>query len=171
MLRWTFHILTLMSLVLMIASCVAWVRSYGVSDFYEYHYNNNHAYWYVSSAHGDIEFSEYNLRNEYDYTYLGESGWTSHSENIPLPPIEAAFLGISLEHFPMDDEDSWTIRVPHFWVAYIFAGLPILWCFSTYRRVRVKRRLKNNLCVACGYDLQGSGGKCPECGTVKVQSE
>jgi len=27
MLRWTFHILTLMSLVLMIASCVAWVRS------------------------------------------------------------------------------------------------------------------------------------------------
>ena len=26
MLRWTFHILTLMSLVLMIASCVAWSR-------------------------------------------------------------------------------------------------------------------------------------------------
>ena len=24
--RWTFHILTLLSLVLMIASCVAWVR-------------------------------------------------------------------------------------------------------------------------------------------------
>jgi hypothetical protein len=45
--------------------------------------------------------------------------------------------------------------------------LPALWYAFYHRRQRIKaQRIKNGLCVTCGYDLRASGNRCPECGVT-----
>jgi hypothetical protein len=44
--------------------------------------------------------------------------------------------------------------------------LPLAWIVrSGVRQKRKAKRLKDGCCVACGYDLRASPGRCPECGT------
>lgn len=52
----------------------------------------------------------------------------------------------------------------------VFAGTVILWAFGLgiillYWRERYRRNRLFPLCDECGYDLRGSSGICPECGT------
>jgi hypothetical protein len=54
-------------------------------------------------------------------------------------------------------------------VVLLFTGFGV--CLSAVFLRRVKRRLvderrRAGLCVACGYDLRASPGRCPECGTA-----
>ncbi len=79
-------------------------------------------------------------------------------------------------HFSVDDSSlktgpvgSWQyhgFQLPHWLVAILLllGGMPLL------RRVRVRlkraRRLSDNLCVECGYDLRATPDRCPECGNV-----
>jgi predicted amidophosphoribosyltransferase len=42
------------------------------------------------------------------------------------------------------------------------ALLPLRWLID---KVRARKRVKQGLCVTCGYDLRASTGRCPECGT------
>lgn len=41
-------------------------------------------------------------------------------------------------------------------------GLVLVRCL---RGKRADRRRMQNLCIKCEYDLRGSEGRCPECGT------
>lgn len=50
-----------------------------------------------------------------------------------------------------------------FWGLLAFAGLSVPSLVGALRR---RGRRKRGTCLACGYDLKGSGGKCPECGVV-----
>jgi hypothetical protein len=54
------------------------------------------------------------------------------------------------------------------WMIAILAAAPpaCCWAVLALRRVRYRRRRDRGLCFACGYDLRGSAGRCPECGTV-----
>jgi hypothetical protein len=58
-----------------------------------------------------------------------------------------------------------------------FVGLPIwflAWAFAMppaialQRHRKRQRRIRNGLCLACGYDLRASGERCPECGASRV---
>jgi hypothetical protein len=58
-----------------------------------------------------------------------------------------------------------------FWVAVPLsmavaatAILPLLWIAACVRRLLACRRRRPGLCPTCGYDLQATPDRCPECG-------
>jgi hypothetical protein len=55
-------------------------------------------------------------------------------------------------------------HIPYWFLLLLFGscGLPLLLRVRSERRRR--RRLRENRCLACGYDLRGSSQRCPECG-------
>jgi hypothetical protein len=53
------------------------------------------------------------------------------------------------------------VTVPIWFLMLLTLPLPLLW-FRRFRRRR--HRLRHGLCLSCGYDLQESSEKCPECG-------
>jgi len=60
----------------------------------------------------------------------------------------------------------WTEQVDAVWVPYWFivlttAPMPL---HQAWLWTRQRRRVRRGLCAGCGYDLRGSGERCPECG-------
>jgi hypothetical protein len=51
-----------------------------------------------------------------------------------------------------------------YWLPAAAAWLVLL-PFAVVRWLRRCRRTRAGLCVRCGYDLRGTPGRCPECGT------
>ena len=62
------------------------------------------------------------------------------------------------------------IGVPHWFVCVIFAALPVAQLVRWRHEARGRRRAAAGLCTGCGYDLQGTPERCPECGTVASHS-
>jgi len=58
--------------------------------------------------------------------------------------------------------DGW--HVPYWFLLFLFAcgGLPLILRVHAHRRKL--RRIRNNQCLTCGYDLRNSPQRCPECG-------
>lgn len=168
MMRWAFNILALLSFLLSVATVVLWVRSYQIVDTV--------VFGNQTSTIGYHQIHSLSLKglisiNEYDMTDAGMSaGWhTLEREEFANSETPRGFLGIAFVLVTHKYHYGWSALIPHGWLAYIFAGLPILWCFSFYRRRRSKRRLRNNQCVACGYSLQGAvTDVCPECGATRT---
>ena len=63
------------------------------------------------------------------------------------------------------------VLVPH-WMVGLAAALPgLLWGLSFIPYLERKRRIREGLCAACGYDLTGNlSGVCPECGAQRALS-
>lgn len=63
------------------------------------------------------------------------------------------------------------VVVPY-WLVLVVAAMPTMgFGLLAARRARVRRsRRARGLCVACGYDLRGSSGSCPECGAGRVEA-
>jgi hypothetical protein len=54
--------------------------------------------------------------------------------------------------------------IPIWFPMVCFLILPVLWAA---RRGLAARRRAAGYCVACGYDLRATKGRCPECGTER----
>ena len=98
-------------------------------------------------------------------------------ETASLPAGEA---GVKYELYPLDLKGAgafgwnhggragqywfWLVYMPYWMPITAAAVLPAAW-FVTYRFGTSRRRLKQGLCLHCGYDLRASKERCPECGT------
>lgn len=77
----------------------------------------------------------------------------------PLPSHQLA----GFEWTNLDFKSSFPgfVAIPYWAISSLLAAL-LLWAFLLRRSQR--ERLLPGHCRACGYDLRGSNGKCPECG-------
>lgn len=66
-------------------------------------------------------------------------------------------------------EVTWFVELPYWAIILVTGTLPLMRSASRRRERQLRqRRLDAGLCPACAYDLRGSSGRCPECGTAAV---
>ena len=150
--RRLFTFFSALSLLLCLAVCGLWVRSYWHSDPIEHYYSFSADSWQTEWNSGGVT--------------------VSISEQLELgaptgSPIEWRFAGFHRTRMNWAFATSFTVTrtdsvtVPHwFWLA--LAGIaPTVWLRAAIRR---RRRTHAGLCRSCGYDLRATPDRCPECG-------
>jgi hypothetical protein len=174
-----FNFVAGLSLLLGVGVCVLWVRSYWVCSTLR-------ATGEVSSCRGHIEAVWVNT-----WSCPAAAVDASGNPTVPLvleqsrPPgfveedsgplmIEPNWFGFgyrwnSYSNVQNDEyfkTDLWVYVVPY-WLVFVVVTGPAVLCLATALRARRARlRLVTGCCIACGYDLRASAGRCPECGTV-----
>jgi hypothetical protein len=186
LLRILLNAATVLSLMLCLGTLVLWARSYWHLDRVTFTHdfvpglpphpevaqrNRRHGWCDAASLNGRIAF-----RVELETALAFGNGWVT----VPLrddPPL----ADVRLEHhlaqhaagfgyaavvapFPFAGWDEPVVTrslvLPHWFLAVVFAALPIKW------QLRRRRRAAPGLCSSCGYDLRATPDRCPECGTI-----
>jgi hypothetical protein len=169
--RRLFRLCSAVSLLLCVAACVLWVRSYWVADTLEF--GGRKTTVTLTCSRG--------LWQLYRTTILKPSAWNKPgglAHTTERPPT-----GLEVPHIPpmrlperlgfgYDGAEVWQVRFqivtwPAWFAASASALLPILFATAAYRARRGRRA---GLCPACGYDLRASPDRCPECGAAATRS-
>lgn len=186
MLRRLPYAISVVSILLMLATVVLWVRSYSTMDFVQYR-ESVVCITRLSSDRGIVEL------------YRGKSGsfnpkyslWREQERDglliatCPKQRLRAEWDEFHSAPYPVGDSFAWfwcwrierTRGRPPFWgpytlvqidcphwalvVAFFFCG-SLSGLLPGWRR---RRRRRRGLCESCGYDLRGTPERCPECGT------
>jgi hypothetical protein len=178
--RRLFTLCAALSLLLFAAVCVAWVRSYRMTE--QLAWRRTDGYRAIRSAHGSVvvvlDISDWSNQPpaSYGLSYTRE------------PPSAAVNALIDMLVLNVDPGDTWVEwrrggfvwyrwsgrfggssiarGIAPFWsLAMITALLPTAWGTSRLRsRVRARRLGRLRRCTSCGYDLRATPGRCPECG-------
>jgi hypothetical protein len=151
MTRRLFTLVSAVSLLLCVATCVLWVRASWTEDDFDLGGIGGDADWWASSSGGELAL----IRQAGDD--FGE----------PLP-------GVRLPGFcylaSASATGSHRQYAASYWVlASLFGVVPAAWAWRV-RRGRIRRRnALAGLCPTCGYDLRASPGRCPECGAAVTE--
>ena len=193
--RHLFTILSVLSLLLCVGTCVLWVRSYSVTD----NISRVHAdfgadayrgrIWALNSSAGGIRLwsiaaARWKISCTFASGALRENvGWhwdTTAPRRYPVVNSHLAVAGVwSWTHsrsregtsVPVGGLLSHTMTFPYWLHAAIFAALPAAAQFRfSFWYVPRRRRIRAGLCPNCGYDLRASPERCPECGTANPRA-
>jgi predicted RNA-binding Zn-ribbon protein involved in translation (DUF1610 family) len=178
--RWLLNILAGISLLLLLLTSAAWIRSYWRQDwisrfrykggeiFTQAKVGSTRGFLCVSISWsqcktGDPDFIEaqrvasdrWEVKSYDDPTRHGVPAYKC----TPVPRLwvdQPSFNGQVVNHISLIDMPYWSI-------AGAWAVMPCLKLASW--RINRSRRL-NGMCQSCGYDLRASKDRCPECGTA-----
>jgi hypothetical protein len=174
MTRRLFTPLSILSLVLCVATAGLWVRSYWRCDGLLWVGPSDHRS--IAWLRGQVLVTGNNVSSE-------ERGFHVYSEKVS-PDMAFYGSGIRLSLWnrlgfiyieeatptPLSPSThvirSWHAFIPFWSICLGFTPGPLYWLGVVSSRRR--RRLRIGLCPVCGYDLRASPDRCPECGTVPV---
>jgi hypothetical protein len=154
MTRRLLHLLTALSLLLCLAACVLWVRSFWLFEGWCW-FDANHHYFQLSSIKGAVWLHRiapvptgFNIRPRFFRIPLTVGS---------VPPTTLGF------HVSRASPGQWTVAVPYWSIFLLTALAPAT---DAARRVSARyRRVRPGACRHCGYDLRATPERCPECGT------
>jgi hypothetical protein len=182
--RRLFNILSAVSLLLCVGSCLLWVRSYWqLDEAIVAHWNALHSpatriragvvsHWGRAEIYFVVEGvplhrggTSRTVADRYWY-------WMYDSPMNPVPQAERIPAGPFGFHWTFQANKlrghwgHWGhVAAPYWFVVLLAAFMPVRW-FGRWRRGRY--RLAHNLCSDCGYDLRTMPDRCPECGAVPL---
>ena len=175
--RQLFNMISLASLLLLLAACPLWVRSHLVRDRLHVRPGRSDRMIYVVSDRGSLACISMRGDNEPELRPR-RAGLESHGVDEVRSTLESwggpsAFVGglpggdwsIQGGGFIVRHIRRWkavAIFVPFWFVVVCGSAAPACWLLSQRRK---RRRLRLGLCPRCGYDLTANAsGVCPECG-------
>jgi hypothetical protein len=198
MIRLLVNIFCAIWLLLLAAVCVLWVRSYGFSEGVVYtsmrpEGGGRYGGRVVSAASqpGRVQVTHFTVsgadRAWYDAAVrvFGGGGLSADSARYaggwfgprpiytyPSPPgPNKWFADFGFSRSRTAAVVMHTVTFPYWFAALLTGWVPAARGLVALRsRRRRARRSARGLCLACGYDLRASPGRCPECGHAAGQS-
>ena len=163
--RTIFNGLTVLSLVLCVATVGLWVRSYWRCNCVGYLNADGTTLSACQSFTGRIGIIV--LRGDLsNFTSRRKSGLFAYSQPAFRLWLLNTLLGIEWSSTPIRDPNYHTetsIIVPNGYILSLFSILPLL---KLYRGFRFSRLPTVGQCKECGYDLRATPDRCPECGEI-----
>jgi hypothetical protein len=168
LLRW----LTSLSAALCVLTFVFWVRSYWIYDYVGVigtrgALNSDWAggSWHGAYRHGLTSTSSAVLQLTWrrQPASVVRNLWTyEQGETVYLRIGDRFFV----RYYPDDPSNKrvYDVFAPAWLPPIILSPGLWMWARRKYRHFLAHTRRKAGLCVACGYDIRESSGRCPECG-------
>jgi hypothetical protein len=188
--------LTVLSLLLFVATVALWVRSYWRSDLIGAQSaimpDGSQRGGTLNSAWGSMEVVVWTRQYQRQTVPRDDAAFGHFSNPAPAGTSTARrqylksigawqFLGFAFSRQEMDltrqrsdgsangaatPQTVWTVAIPQWFPTGLAAFLPGVWFLRKRRRQRSERRAKSGRCPSCGYDLRATPERCPECGAV-----
>jgi hypothetical protein len=163
--------LTVLSLLLCVATTGLWVRSYRAYDEIGFAKGDRWSAMVASSRGGIL----CGFRGTYSEP-VEQHGWWRHRYLAnpfdfswgSLPGFYVLFdhCGFALEGAKMNQTHYHMVIVPTWFILLVMFSLPFQW-WRQHRRDSKRKLL--GLCGNCGYDLRATPDRCPECGTIPAK--
>jgi hypothetical protein len=172
-----FNFLTILSLLLCLATVALWVRSYSLGDALE-HVSGGPGRILVVEITSNLDGICVGITQPSSYIPVSpvKQGWHHYTDRSapayvpahwghldPVGTIRFLGFGCDLDTEPPLDSPIREIWLPHWFAVLLFAILPTIRLRSI---LRTRRRHRVGLCEHCGYDLRATPDRCPECGHV-----
>jgi hypothetical protein len=172
--RRLFTLCSAASLLLCVAACALWVRSYRVAELLTHRATHGGATGFTERslmlARGTAELGQFSSGGTLPArAALGFTRERFAASSVRLPrDTLAQRVGFGFRRL---GTRGWSLSVPGWGVAGLALLPPALWLHR--RRIERRRRARSSvgLCPACGYDLRASPRRCPECGVAVVTTE
>ena len=172
------NLLTALSLLLCLATCALWARTYVASDWLKHAGvgagMTERTEWGADTAKGTVRFTWKSTRMPQAGRWLGRTrGWAFQTHEAYDPsfapsgaklPNRLGFNWAAEKYAGIDGSaiHRRSVRFPLWVPAAALASLPAA---RLYLRLRRAPR-EPAACACCGYDLRATPGRCPECGTA-----
>jgi len=170
--RLLFNVITAVSLLLSVAVAGLWVRSYWIYDVVGFPLVKPQHFATLSEARGGVQLTvNVGDSNEPVHQFGIESHSLNELESI-LPQSTTTHMMLHPPFFAwyyFDGSHSgikmrfYMFNLPH-WLFLTFFALWLV--FPVQQWSRLRRYVRLNRCLTCGYDLRATPDRCPECGTV-----
>ena len=186
--RWLFHALSVLSVLLCIATCVLWVRGNWDHDNIEFGFATR-IHWPTRGYLWGIESSGKRLRLTSNYYFDHHESDVDDRLDMPrwlFRCDSSRYDGFPLELDHGDETAVWgqrvfgyesqtmhgprsimawsTVIISHWIVIIATMPLTVVGMFRLFRRALHAR--PSGTCFSCGYDLRATPERCPECGTI-----